>query len=385
MSSIEPPGPTDPEGPVGPGDPVDSGEAVPVGGPEQRSRSDRRRRSSDRVRRRRRLVGWGLVGVILVVALGVVLWYEIESHALGSSGRAEIVQIAKGESVNAVASSLSDKQVIGSTTAFRLYGLVHGSPSITPGSYLLHQNLSFAEVHTILNGGPNVATVQVDAGLTLHEVATRVGEIPGHSGTAFELLARNSAVHSTFAPGEANLEGLLGTGTYLVLPGESNAALLTAMVDRFDRQATAAGLSTASAAAFGMTPYQVIIVASVVEKEGYYPKNMPQVARVVYNRLAQGTALQMDSTVLYALGQDGGTVTPQDLKVQSPYNTYLNHGLPPTPICMSSPVALHSAVHPPPGDWLFFVVVDKSGTEAFANTFAEQLANEQLAKTRGVG
>jgi UPF0755 protein len=373
MSDLDPPGPTDPGG------------DVPAGGAEPPSRSDRRRRSSDRVRRRRRRVGWGIVGVIVVIALGTVLWYELESHALGGTGRAEIVQISNGESANSVASALSQKQVIGSTTAFRLYGLVHGSPTITAGSYLFHQNLTFAEVHTILNGGPNVSTVQVDAGLTLHEVATRVGEVPGHSGSAFEQLARTGTVHSTFAPGMDNLEGLLGTGTYVVLPGESNTALLTAMVNRFDQQATAAGVSTASAAALGMTPYQVIIVASVVEKEGYYPKNMPQVARVVYNRLAQGTALQMDSTVLYALGQDGGPVTSQDLKVQSPYNTYLNHGLPPTPICMPSPVALSSAVHPAPGAWLFFVVVDKSGTEAFADTFAEQLANEKLAQSRGVG
>jgi UPF0755 protein len=384
MSSIDPPDPTGPGGPGDPGDQADPGGAVPVGGPEQQSRSDRRRQTSARVRRRRRLVGWGIVGVIVVIALGSVLWYELESHG-GSPGQAELVQISKGESANSVASTLADKQVIGNTVAFRLYGLVHGSPSINPGSYLFHQNLSFAEVHSILNGGPNVATVQVDAGLTLHEVATRVGEIPGYSANTFEQLARNSPVHSTFAPGEGNLEGLLGTGIYQVLPGESTTALLTAMVDRFDQQATAAGLSTASAAALGMTPYQVITVASVVEKEGYYPKNMPQVARVVYNRLAQGTALQMDSTVLYALGQDGGTVTPQDLKVQSPYNTYLNHGLPPTPICMSSSYALKAAVHPPPGAWLFFVVVDKSGTEAFADTFAQQLANEQLAHSRGVG
>ena len=86
------------------------------------------------------------------------------------------------------------------------------------------------------------------------------------------------------------------------------------MVQRFDHDATAAGLSTASAAALGMTPYQVITAASIVEKEGYYPVNMPDVARVIYNRLAQGTPLQMDSTVLYALGQDGGPVTRQDLQ-----------------------------------------------------------------------
>ena len=111
------------------------------------------------------------------------------------------------------------------------------------------------------------------------------------------------------------------------------------MVTRFDRDASGAGLSTASAASLGLTPYEVIISASVVEKEGYYAVNMPKVARVIYNRLAAGMPLQMDSTVLYALGQDGGPVTPQDLKIQSPYNTYLNTGLPPTPICMPSPTA----------------------------------------------
>ena len=156
------------------------------------------------------------------------------------------------------------------------------------------------------------------------------------------------------------------------------------MVQRFDRDAQATGLSTASAAALGLTPYQVITAASVVEKEGYYPVNMPKVARVIYNRLAQGQPLQMDSTVLYALGQDGGPVTSTDLKIQSPYNTYLNKGLPPTPICMPSTAALDAALHPPPGAWLYFVLVQKDGTMAFSDTYAEQLANEKLAQSRGL-
>ena len=99
---------------------------------------------------------------------------------------------------------------------------------------------------------------------------------------------------------------MLGTGNYLVLPGETDTTLLTDMVHRFDAQATAAGLSTASAATLGLTPYQVITAASIVEKEGYFLKNMPDVARVIYNRLADGTPLQMNATVLYSLGQDGG-------------------------------------------------------------------------------
>jgi UPF0755 protein len=93
----------------------------------------------------------------------------------------------------------------------------------------------------------------------------------------------------------------------------------------------------------------------------------------------------MNSTVLYSLGQDGGPVTSQDLKLRTPYNTYLNVGLTPTPICSPSPDALTAAVHPPAGAWLYFVLVKKDGTEAFSDTYAEQLANEKLAQERGLG
>ena len=95
--------------------------------------------------------------------------------------------------------------------------------------------------------------------------------------------------------------------------------------------------------------------------------------------------LQMDSTVLYALGRDGGAVTSQDLRTVSPYNTYLNKGLPPTPTCFPSAAALEAALRPVPGSWLFFVVVEKDGTEAFSETYAGQLANEKLASQRGLG
>ena len=185
-------------------------------------------------------------------------------------------------------------------------------------------------------------------------------------------------MHSIFSPpGSDNLEGMLGTGQYLILPGETDLTIVQDMVTRFDRYAQGAGLSTTSAAALGMTPYQVITVASIIEKEGYYTFNMPKVARVIYNRLANDMPLQMDSTVLYAIGQDGGPVTSKDLQIQSPYNTYLNKGLTPTPICMPSVTALKSALNPPAGAWLYFVLVQKNGVMAFSDTFAEQLANEQ--------
>jgi UPF0755 protein len=359
------------------GDPMDTGVRTAAGP------AVRRRRH---VRRRRRRVLALIAGAAVLIVLAFVAWYEVESHSSGPAGKREVIEVQSGESVGSVLDQLSARHVIGSPLAFRVFDLVHGSPTLVPGHYELRQNESFSQVHAVLAAGPNILAVTVDSGLTLSEVAERVDDLPGHASGEFARVAASGAVHSMFSPpGSNNLEGMVGTGTFLVAPGETDTSLLTAMVHRFDTQATAAGLSTTSAAAFGLTPYQVITAASIVEKEGYIPKNMPDAARVIYNRLAAGTPLQMNATVLYSLGQDGGAVTSADLKLQTPYNTYLNYGLTPTPICSPSPGALGAAVHPPAGSWLFFVVVKKDGTEAFADTFAEQRANEKLAQQRGVG
>ncbi len=359
---------------------TDTGEAED-GAP---NRTERRAARSERVRRRRRVVA-AVGGALLVIILAFTLWYELESHALGPEGPQVVVTVHEGESTDAIVGSLGQQHVIGSSFAFRISDFFHGAPTVLPGSYALHENQTFSEVRAILDAGPNIYPVDVRPGFTLSEVAAQVDSLPGHAEGGFASAAGSGAVHSVFSPpGSNDLEGMLGTGSYLILPGEGDVTIVRDMVQRFDHDSEATGLSTASAAALGLTPYQLITAASVVEKEGYIPVNMPDVARVIYNRLAQDTPLQMDSTVLYALGQDGGPVTSQDLKIQSPYNTYLNKGLPPTPICMPSADAMDAALHPPPGAWLYFVLVDKNGTMAFSDTYTEQQANEQLAKSRGL-
>jgi UPF0755 protein len=155
------------------------------------------------------------------------------------------------------------------------------------------------------------------------------------------------------------------------------------MVHRFEALMQSVGMTPSTHIA-GLSLYEEVTAASIVEKEGYYPSNMPQVARVILNRLARHGSLQMDSTVLYYLGQDGGTVTPSMLRLRTPYNTYLHPGLTPTPICVVSADALRALLHAPAGSWYYFVVVDKAGDEAFSTTFAQQLANEELARKRGV-
>jgi UPF0755 protein len=343
-----------------------------------------------RTRGRRRLsTGWrvalAVVGLVVLFVLACGAWYEFQAHPGGPPGRQVVLTVKSGEASDSVVTQLSNTGVVTSDLAYRVYLFFHGTPTVRPGGYLLRQDMSFASVSQKLAAGPDVFPVTMPAGFTVKEAAARIGDLPDRDAQAVLQAADSGAVKSPWeAPGSHNLEGLLAPGTYVVRPDESDTALLQQMVDRFDQEAAKLDVTPATATALGVTPNQLVTVASIVEKEGYLPRNMPKVSRVIYNRLAAGMPLQMDSTVLYSLGQDGGTVTPADERIPSPYNTYLNVGLPPTPIAIPSPAALRAAGHPPPGPWLYFVVVNKSGTEAFSTTYAQQLKNEALAQKRGV-
>ena len=333
-------------------------------------------------RRRRARVAVVAV-VVLALLVGAVAWYESQ---MGGPGGAQVVMaVAPGSSMGTITASLVRRHVVDDSLAFRVYLTLHGTPSVEPGNYLLRRHESFSDIRSILAAGPNVSSVTVLPGFTINEVATQVGQIAGHDPAHFLALANSGTVRSPFEPaGSTNLDGLVGTGAYLVVPGESDQTLLGDMIDRFNTLADAVGL-TSGAAALGVTPYQAITVASIVEKEGVYQKNLGQVSRVIYNRLARGTPLQMDSTVLYSEHRDGGRVTSADLALNTPYNTYLHTGLTPTPICFPDRASVQAALAPTPGDWLYFVVVSKDGTEAFSSTFAGQQANERLAQSRGLG
>ena len=217
---------------VGPGvsDQGDVDEAVdePVdeAGAEGPTRSERRAAHTAVVRRRRRVVAVA-AGALLVLVLAFVLWYELESHALGPAGPQVVVTVHEGESTDSVISSLSQQHVIGSSLAFGISDFFHGTPTVLPGSYALHQNQTFAEVRATLAAGPNIYPVTVPPGLTLREVAAQVDSIPGHAPGGFEKVAASGEVTSIFSPpGSDDLEGMLGTGQYLVLPGETDTTIL---------------------------------------------------------------------------------------------------------------------------------------------------------------
>lgn len=329
-------------------------------------------------------LGRFLAGLVVVIVI-MGAWFFLQADPIfHGKGKKVIVTVTSGQSLSSIASEMHAKGVIASTFAFKIDTTILGSFQVIPGSYEIAQGSSFSHVRSIFSAPPNIAAVDVSAGLTLREAAVDIAAGKGNGyADQFVALATATTSPSPFHS-SGSLEGLIGTGLYIIKPGETPAQLVARMEQRFVTQAASVGL-TPTTTLNGLDAYQLIIAASIVEKEGYYPKNMPQVARVIFNRLAGGGPLQMDATVLYYLGMDGGTVTPAMLRTQEPYNTYLNTGLTPTPICAVSTIAMRATLHPPAGTWLYFTLINKDGTMAFSTTFTQQLHEEKVAQSNGIG
>jgi UPF0755 protein len=178
-------------------------------------------------------------------------------------------------------------------------------------------------------------------------------------------------------------EGFLFPATYDVEPGTAAVDALRQMTEKFAEVAAGLDLET-RAAALHLTPYQVVIIASIIEDETALDADRPKVARVVLNRLARNMPLQLDSTVNYVRTQKKARLTLADIAVESPYNTYAHTGLPPTPIDSPGERALDAALSPATGDWLYFVTIDKQGNSLFTNDDQEFLRAKAKAQREGV-
>ncbi|WP_411114001.1 endolytic transglycosylase MltG [Streptomyces sp. 029-5] len=172
---------------------------------------------------------------------------------------------------------------------------------------------------------------------------------------------------------KGNPEGFLFPATYPVGSATTPANLLSYMVNTAN-QRFGAGRISAGAQRAGVSTYQAVTIASIVQAEADSVADMGKVARVVHNRLSLGMPLQMDSTLNYALNRSTLDTSHADTKIDSPYNTYERKGLPPTPIGNPGEEAMNAALNPASGDWLYFVTV-KPGDTRFTNKYAEQRRN----------
>ena len=290
-----------------------------------------------------------------------------------------------GESLSAVANEMHAKGVIASALAFDIDTTLFGS--FSGRCRFLRDRTRFVVLPRAFGlqfGPPNVVAVDVPR----DRPCTKWPSNSSPRAKATPSVTSSSTVRPpthtrALSHRSGSLEGLIGTGEYIIRAG-GVAGHSSPRRWRSDssKQAASVGLTPSTTLNRDSNAYQLVIAASIVEKEGYYPVNMPKVARVIYNRLARGGPLQMDATVLYYLGKDGGTVTPTMLQTQEPYNTYLNTGLTPTPICAVSTIALRATLHPPAGTWLYFTLINEDGQMAFSTTFAQQLREEKLAESQ---
>jgi UPF0755 protein len=227
-------------------------------------------------------------------------------------------------------------------------------------------------------------TVVVPEGFNVAQTLQRISE-----STEIPLADLQTAAQDTsalglpeWAPDGAALEGFLFPATYTVEPGTTAVQLLTTMVDRFEQAAETVGLEE-GAARVGFSPYEVLIIASLIEREVRFDDEYPRVAQVVYNRLEQGERIDIDAAVLYGLGRTGGSLTQSDLESDTPYNLRRIRGLPPTPIANPGEATMRGAVTPSGGDELFYVLATKEGRSTFTTNLQDH--NRAVAKARAEG
>ncbi|MEA2717188.1 MAG: hypothetical protein QOI56_1087 [Actinomycetota bacterium] len=326
-----------------------------------------------------------LVGFVAFAA--VALWFQRNVDPPGKAGPEVNITVAPGMSTTEIGRLLERQGVIASASVFRYYVKLNGLGTVEAGDYTLHRREDMARVVKVLEGGAKVdkgLPLTIPEGLTLPEVANLVGTLPGRTAARFLQVAASGVVTSRYQPpGVTSLEGLLLPETYFFVTADDEVAVLRRMVEAFDALATRLDVTTASAR-LGVTPYQAVVVASMVEREARVDEDRGKVAQVIYNRLAAGMPMQIDATVQYALGKQKEVLLDRDLLIDSPYNTYKIAGLPPGPIASPGQKSLVAALNPTPGPWIYFVVIDDGGHHAFAETLAEHNRNIAKAAQNGV-
>ena len=344
-----------------------------------------RRRRPDARRRWPILVALVLVVAVLAAGLGAV-WVQRKIDPPGGPGRRVSLVVPRGATTADVADLLEEKGVISDARIFRYYLRVRGDVDVQAGTFPLREDSSMGDVRAALDEGPRLAftDVTVPEGKWVSDVDDIVAAVPGFDAASFTAEVESGVVRSLYQPQDVtSLEGLLFPDTYRVDENEDEQAVLARMVSTLDQVATELGYADA-AARVGREPYEVLIIASLVEAEAKVDGDRAKIARVIYNRLAQNMTLGIDATVYYALQRRGGGLTRSDLEVESPYNTRVNPGLPPTPIGLPGRASLEAAINPEPGPWLYYVLADEEGNHAFSESFAEFQRNVADAREKGL-
>jgi UPF0755 protein len=335
-----------------------------------------------------------IVGALLAAGLGG-RWVLSQVAPPGEPGDPVNFTVAQGESVADVAERLQAEGIITNARVFRWYIDRKGGLALQPGYYTLRPRDDLGNILSTLRTPPaqTYDKITFPEGFTIARMGERLQEtVPRLSRTTFEEAARAGQVRSTLAPDATNLEGLLFPDTYQIGGNESEIQIVDRLVKQMERVAGREGIANGPQRV-GLTPYQVLVVASMIEREAGVDADRPLIARVIYNRLFLGMPLQIDATLFY--GAPDGLAFDELLERDSPYNTYKVAGLPPTPIANPGRKSIAAALNPAPNPdpsicggaepclWLYYVLGAEDGSHVFATNIEEHEAN--IVRSREAG
>lgn len=331
------------------------------------------------------------IGVAYVVDRGMD-WYEARSETTTTTQAVseETIKVAidSGMSAAEIGRLLEQKGVIESSSAFVDLVKARGSENkLLPGSYEFKEGEKLLEVVDMLEQGKGAPSLKltIPEGRSVDQVAESLEEDSSIDGDTYATLCEKPGEFDVpkvggTTPKLTTLEGLLFPSTYYLYEGDGASELITAQLAAF--RSETAGLDWEKAEELGLTPYQIVIVASLIEKECRIAEERAMVAAVIYNRLEADMTLGIDATVRYAVGKWTEALTTEDLEVDSPYNTRAVKGLPPTPIASPGVAALEAALDPAEVDYLYYVLEDTEGHHFFTASYEEFLEAKENAPSQ---
>lgn len=343
-------------------------------------------------RGRRLLVALGFV--VLIAGGGALIlasdfFGDTEPRAQTQEpGASRTVVIPPGLSAQDVAKLLEREGIIRSATAFLVeVRLRDAAESIQPGTYQFTTGQDFASVIALLKEGVQPVTFRltVPEGLSIDQTAARLLDVEGLNADTYQQLAARPDAFALPRVGDStpkvgDLEGLLFPSTYFLEEGTDSKTLIQLQLDTF--QEKTAGLRWEAAKRLGVTPYEIVVIASMIEKEARVAEERARVAAVIYNRMARKMPLGIDATTRFALKKWTGALTKSDLEVDSPYNTRREIGLPPGPIASPGLQALEAALAPADVGFLYYVLIDDEGHHFFTDSYEEFLQAKARAPSQ---
>jgi UPF0755 protein len=355
------------------------------------------------------------LGILLIAAIlvggGIGWWYIQQINPEGDPAPAVNFTVNPGETVESLSERLESQGLIDNAGVFQWYVERHGGLELTPGYYRLRPRDHMGNIMAVLRTPPTetYTSVTFPEGYTIERMANRLAEkSPRYLVSDFIKAATSGEIRSDFLtqPPEINsLEGLLFPDTYQVSNGETVTQVLGRMVTLMERVGRQESI-VEKGYAQGLTAYQVLTVASLVEREAKTEADRPLIARVILNRLRKVDAegrpdpmpLQIDAALYYQ--QDPNLPFSVLRNIDTPYNTYLHTGLPPTPIASPGRASIRAVLNPAPNppeggalcrglakndcQYLYYVLADEEGNHAFAATLEQHEANVQKARDAGL-